>query len=124
MKKKLLVLLLLTVVAVVVFYFFDPLKYSFFPKCPFKAMTGYDCPGCGFQRAVHALLHGNFMQAIRYNLFLVIGVPYLLAVFAGNYLLTGEKQKKVLAVVEGKALAITYVVLFFIWLFVRNYLHI
>ena len=27
--------------------------------CPFKAITGIDCPGCGFQRSVMALLQGH-----------------------------------------------------------------
>ena len=26
--------------------------------CPFKAMTGLDCPGCGATRAIHQLLNG------------------------------------------------------------------
>lgn len=28
--------------------------------CPFKYITGIDCPGCGFQRAVLALMRGDF----------------------------------------------------------------
>lgn len=124
MSKRLLVYVVLALVAIGVFFFFDPLKYSFFPKCPFKVITGYNCPGCGFQRAIHALLHGNIIQAIRYNIFMVIAMPYILAVIAGNYLFTGEKKAKILSVVEGKTLALTYVVLFFVWLFVRNYFNI
>jgi uncharacterized BrkB/YihY/UPF0761 family membrane protein len=27
--------------------------------CPIKAMTGVDCPGCGFQRAASDLLRGD-----------------------------------------------------------------
>lgn len=27
--------------------------------CPFKAITGMDCPGCGFQRSVIALIQGD-----------------------------------------------------------------
>ncbi len=27
--------------------------------CPFKYITGIDCPGCGFQRAIVALLQGD-----------------------------------------------------------------
>jgi hypothetical protein len=33
--------------------------------CPFKYITGLDCPGCGFQRAVLALAQGNFEQSFR-----------------------------------------------------------
>lgn len=29
--------------------------------CPFKTLTGFDCPGCGFQRSVLALLKGDFI---------------------------------------------------------------
>jgi len=29
-------------------------------KCPFKALTGIDCPGCGFQRSVMQLIQGDF----------------------------------------------------------------
>lgn len=68
MKTKLIAcLLVLFAVACVVLYYLDPVKYVFMPKCPFKMLTGLDCPGCGFQRAMHALLHGHVMQAIRFN---------------------------------------------------------
>lgn len=32
--------------------------------CPFKYVTGIDCPGCGFQRAVLALAQGNLRQSL------------------------------------------------------------
>ena len=31
--------------------------------CPFKYLTGIDCPGCGFQRSVIQLMNGNFHQS-------------------------------------------------------------
>jgi len=34
--------------------------------CPFKVLTGYDCPGCGFQRSVIALLQGNLSESLHY----------------------------------------------------------
>ncbi|MEO6149485.1 MAG: DUF2752 domain-containing protein [Mucilaginibacter sp.] len=61
-----------------VYYFFDPERYSLFPKCPFHALTGLDCPGCGSQRAVHALLHADISKAIGYNLLLVMSLPLLI----------------------------------------------
>jgi hypothetical protein len=35
----------------------------FFVTCPFKWITGLDCPGCGFQRSLWALIQGHFMQS-------------------------------------------------------------
>lgn len=32
--------------------------------CPFKALTGYDCPGCGLQRSVIALLQGDVIKSM------------------------------------------------------------
>lgn len=32
--------------------------------CPYKALTGFDCFGCGMQRAFVELLKGNFSQSI------------------------------------------------------------
>lgn len=32
--------------------------------CPFKKLTGFDCPGCGFQRSVLALLNGDMSSSI------------------------------------------------------------
>lgn len=60
---------------------YDPAKYSLFPKCPFHLLTGFDCPGCGSQRAMHALLHGNLREAMGYNILLVISIPFLMVHF-------------------------------------------
>ncbi len=32
--------------------------------CPFKKLTGIDCPGCGFQRSILALLQGDINKSI------------------------------------------------------------
>ncbi len=31
--------------------------------CPYKAMTGVDCPGCGMQRSFIELLQGNLSES-------------------------------------------------------------
>jgi len=35
--------------------------------CPFRALTGYPCPGCGMTRAFSALAHGEPLRAVLYN---------------------------------------------------------
>ncbi|MNK15533.1 hypothetical protein D3C87_336770 [compost metagenome] len=34
--------------------------------CPFKKMTGLDCPGCGLQRSVLALLKGDVVASFKF----------------------------------------------------------
>ena len=63
---------------------FDPSNASLFPKCPVKSLTSYDCPGCGAQRAVHALLHFQFIEAFKLNALFVLSLPYLLIGFLFN----------------------------------------
>lgn len=57
-----------------VYYYVDPNQCALAPKCVVKLATGLDCPGCGFQRALHAFLHGNFRKAIDFNPFLLVGI--------------------------------------------------
>ncbi|MFA4867226.1 MAG: DUF2752 domain-containing protein [Pedobacter sp.] len=38
---------------------------NFFLPCPFKVLTGFDCPGCGFQRSFLALLKGDFQESFQ-----------------------------------------------------------
>lgn len=51
----------------VLFFVLDPAKHDLFPRCLFNSITGYYCPGCGSQRAVHSLLHLDFAGVISYN---------------------------------------------------------
>jgi len=34
--------------------------------CPVHKLTGYECPGCGMQRAIIELLKGNLWESIHY----------------------------------------------------------
>ncbi len=72
------------------FRLFEPTETSFFPKCTLFQMTGLHCPGCGSTRAVSALVHGRWMDALRFNPLLIIGLPLLVGgVF---YQLKRERQ--------------------------------
>lgn len=96
-------------------YYYDPVKSNLAPKCWFKMFTGLSCPGCGFQRCVHALLHGDIVTAIRYNLFLAIGIPYLVFIAISEFL----NQQFSTILIKRKA-AHLYILLYFTWFVVRN----
>jgi hypothetical protein len=79
--------------------------------CPFKMLTGYDCPGCGFQRSVIALLQGNLNQSFHYY---PATIPLLLAVIftiANKRLLMGRREyiTKSLYVFTGLVIAGSYI---------------
>src|SRR5258708_12932239 len=58
--------------------FGDPHNPHFmFPVCPFKALTGWNCPACGGLRLTHALLHGDIPAPVVNNAFLPLGLPFL-----------------------------------------------
>ena len=56
----------------------DPHRPGFlFPPCPFKALTGWDCPACGGLRMTHDVVHGDFAAALTDNVFALVGLPAL-----------------------------------------------
>jgi hypothetical protein len=71
------------VAAALMLFAFDPARSGLFPPCPFHALTGLQCPGCGTLRALHALSHGHVLSALDLNplamVFLVIGLAFVLA---------------------------------------------
>jgi hypothetical protein len=51
--------------------------HSLYPQCPFKLLTGWNCPLCGGLRMTHDLLHGDLLASINDNAFVLIGIPVL-----------------------------------------------
>ncbi|WP_312556170.1 DUF2752 domain-containing protein [Empedobacter brevis] len=64
-----------------IYYFFlnNPSeKGTVFLRCPSNLFFGINCPGCGSQRAIHHLLHFEFIEALQYNALLIIAFPFLM----------------------------------------------
>jgi len=79
--------------------------------CPFKYLTGLDCPGCGFQRAFIALVQGDihksfsiYPPAIPLLIFFIYGI-------VDHYLkLDNQKSvvKKSLFIIAGTIVLVSY----------------
>ena len=53
----------------------SPEQPGHYPACPFRAITGYACPGCGSLRTLHDLAHGHLITALTHNAMLVMTLP-------------------------------------------------
>nr|WP_090341862.1 DUF2752 domain-containing protein [Mycolicibacterium malmesburyense]CRL71958.1 hypothetical protein CPGR_02171 [Mycolicibacterium malmesburyense] len=91
----------------------DPHRPNFvFPACPFKVLTGLNCPACGGLRMTHDLLHGDLAAAVVDNVYLLVGLPLLL-----TWLLVRWRQSKPLM---NTPMIIVIVVSALTWTVVRN----
>jgi hypothetical protein len=61
----------------------NPEQPGHYPVCPFHAMTGLWCPGCGSLRALHALTHGDLATALHRNALVLPALAYLTAAWVG-----------------------------------------
>lgn len=74
-------------------FHFPPDQFHFYPPCPIQSLLHLQCPGCGTTRALAALLHGHFREALRLNALTISTLPavalYLLGWF-GRSLRSGR----------------------------------
>ncbi|HVQ38797.1 MAG TPA: DUF2752 domain-containing protein [Pyrinomonadaceae bacterium] len=76
-------------------FIFEPGKSGVFLVCPFFALTGFACPGCGSTRGLHQLLHGNVVAAFKFNPLMMVMLPFLLYALVRytNAVLRGQRLK-------------------------------
>lgn len=111
----------ISVILVIIYGKLNPENSHFFPKCPFKTITGYECPGCGSQRAVHHLLNLNIGSAIQANALLIFSIPYILLLFFAELLKYKSKFFTHLYKMLFSTKAIwTVLVIIIFWWFARN----
>lgn len=100
MKKYLLYILIIGLPIIVgyIYYTYYGSSGSVWSKqCSFHELTGWQCPGCGGQRAFYHLLHGDVLNALRHNLIMIIGLPFFLYMYfilCQRYILKNEKALK------------------------------
>ncbi len=76
---------------ITLYFFIDPSKSGYFLRCPLKILTGYECAGCGVQRAFHSLLHFRLLEAFKFNPLFAFSIPFLI----GALLVYFSKNQKI-----------------------------
>lgn len=87
-RIKSVVLLVMICAVTAVLYLYSPSESRLYPSCPFKMLTGLECPGCGTLRGLHALTHGNIGAAFGLNALMVLSLPFIVY-SAVKYIVTG-----------------------------------
>lgn len=108
----------IVIAAVCVYFYFDPGDSVLFPKCVFLSVTGLQCPGCGSQRAIHALLHGDIAAAWGFNAMLIIFIPVLTVLFAAEFM--RKSHPRFYMAVNSRFMIIGCFVVITAWSILRN----
>jgi Protein of unknown function (DUF2752) len=93
----------------------DPHHDGAYGTCPFLAITGFNCPGCGSLRALYDLFHGEFLEAVGHNALFIAFVPLTLFVALRTLLFGDRREHRMPRWFPAAALA-----LLALWTIVRN----
>ncbi len=118
-RKRLLALIFILIAGAALYL--GGFGYSYLlPRCLVKTLTGWSCPGCGLQRAVGALLHGDWRAAYAYNRFLFLLSPYLAALLAVWLAPWGKRKARCRRLLTHPVLLVLLFVATMLWMVVRN----
>lgn len=114
------VIIVAGIVAVCLFllYLFADPSSGLYPRCAFKMLTGLSCPGCGSQRAIHALLGGDFRSAFGYNALLIIEIPLIGLLLLSRFL--GSRAPRLQRFLSARFFILALLSTIIIWTIVRN----
>lgn len=107
------------VTVIVIYALFDPATTPF-PRCIFLTLTGFQCPGCGSQRAIHALLHLDISAAWRYNALFVLSLPVIASMLAAGIL--RRRIPRLYSILNSRAMILSTLTLILTWWILRNLL--
>ena len=79
--------------------------------CIYKTLFGFDCMGCGLQRSLNHLYHGNFIEAFKMYPAIYILIPLALIIIVSIF----YKFKNANKIINGLAIAsISIIIISFI----------
>lgn len=97
----------------------DPGEPGHYPTCPFLALTGYYCPGCGSLRMVHALAHGHVARAFGLNPLAFVTLPFLVCLYAW-WTVCAARARPMQAKILHPAVIIAFAVVSVVYWVLRN----
>jgi hypothetical protein len=120
MRRSLIIILVVAALLVfgVIYYAIDPSTSTVLPRCTFLSLTGYKCPGCGSQRAIHALMHGDVVGAFKFNALLLIAIPWIALCLYGETQRT--RNPRLYARINAPMLMWLFLVVTVLWWLLRN----
>lgn len=121
-KANKLIGLAIVATAAAVLFAVDPEQAPWLPRCPFRALTGLDCPACGSQRAVHALLRLRPAEAFAHNPFLLLSLPYAFALALTAWFDPRGRLAPLRRFCQSRPVVLAYLALFLAWWLLRNLL--
>lgn len=117
-KKLLIVAGCIAVAGLIMLYLLAEPSSGLYPRCSFKMLTGLSCPGCGSQRAVHAMLAGDFRGAFGYNALLLLELPIIALLVISN--MAGNRLPRLRRFLGARSFILTILATIIIWTIVRN----
>ncbi len=105
---------------ILIYYFFDPSTSGWFPKCPLKELTGYECAGCGVQRSFHSILHLRFIEAFKYNALFVLSILYVLLLIILKYSESFRNKKILQNIFFSKKSLFFLIIIVFLFSLLKN----
>ncbi len=122
-KLTILIIFILSIGFIILYGIVDPSTSIFFPKCIFYVVTGLECPGCGSQRAIHALLNAEFAKAFAINPLIVTTLPYFIITFTAYFFKDKyNKARRLYEILTNNILLWFLVVIFILYFIYRNFL--
>lgn len=112
------VLLAVAAAILIFYYFFNPVESSWMPQCVFHRLTGLQCMGCGSQRVLHALMHGNLKGAWEANAFVLVSLPFLIFLIVVE--LNRTRFPRLYAMFHQRWMIYTITALLVAWFLFRN----
>jgi hypothetical protein len=108
-------------VLMIVYGIHNPETSTNFPRCPFRLLTGYLCPGCGSQRALHYILNMQLNKSLMANALLVYSIPVIIFLFfIESFKTKSVLAQKLYAVFFHSIFILIYLGIIIVWWIFRN----